>query len=288
MTRIAAIIPSLHGTHLAALETALRSQTRPPDAIIVIRGVSPNGRARNLGVAQTDAEWLLFFDDDAMPGHPDLIEQLLASATKPGIGAVGSARVLPLDAPPFQHHVAAQVARIIHPVVPHDTITNPDSPHFYCTITTTCLLIHRSWFTRAGGFNDTLIRGVDTEFLVRLRRLHTPEQPVNIVQAGQTWVYHPAPDTLGHLWQKHLNYGMGHAQEVRLDRHRARGGNWFSTPIHAAVWLLWRTIIIPFHCVLPYSYADPRWQLRWAPLKAIASYASALGYVYGWYTHEKR
>ena len=55
MTRVAAIIPSLHGTNLEPLLGALRNQTRPPDDIVVVRGVSPNGRARNTGVTQTNA-----------------------------------------------------------------------------------------------------------------------------------------------------------------------------------------------------------------------------------------
>lgn len=283
MARVVTIIPSLHGTHLEPLIDALRGQTHPPDDIIVIRGVSPNGRARNAGAAQTDAEWLLFIDDDAIPGHPELIERLLISAQQPGVIAVGSARLLPPDAPLFQRQVADQVARIVHPVVAIDTITNPDPPHFYCDVTTTCLLIHRTHFDRVGGFDESLIRGVDTEFLVRLRRTATLDYPANIIQVGQTWVYHPAPDTLGALWRKHVAYGIGHAQEVRHDPTRARGGNWFATPMHALLWIIWRTVIVPLHCILPYSFADPRWRVHWAPLKALASYASALGYVYGWY-----
>ena len=286
MAQIAAIIPSLHGTHLESLVAALRTQTTPPDDIIIIRGVVPNGRARNQGVAQTNAEWLLFIDDDAIPGHTELIERLVVSAQRPDVIAVGSARLLPADASLFQQQVADQVARIIHPIVAVDTITNPDPPHFYCNITTTCLLIHRTWFNQTGGFDESLIRGVDTEFLVRLRRMATPSWSANIVQTGQTWVYHPAPNTVRALWRKHFNYGVGHAQEVQRDPMRSRGGNWFATPFHAALWIIWRTLIVPFHCILPYSFADPRWHIRWAPLKAIASYASALGYLYGWYNHE--
>lgn len=285
MTRLAVIIPSWHTTSLTALYDALHTQTRPPDEIIVVRGIAPNGRARNNGVAQSTAEWFLFIDDDAIPGHPELIERLMQAAQQPHVIAVGSARLLPCDAPSFQQQVASQVARIIHPVVIDDTITNPDPPHYYCTITTTCMLIHRRWFDEIGGFDEALVRGVDTEFFVRARRLHRLDRPANIVQAGNTWVYHPAPRTIRELWQKHFNYGIGHAQEVRRDPRRARGGNWFSTPFHAGLWLLWRTVITPITCVVPYSYADPRWRLSWAPLKALASYASALGYIHGWYYH---
>ncbi len=278
--QIAVIIPMFAGAHIPdALATSLAQQTISPHECVVVRGVSPNGRARNQGVAQCHAEWLLFVDDDAVLGHPQLIERMLVAAQHPGVGIVGSARILPDDAPKFQHAVAAQVARIINPIVPVDTITNPDPPSFYCNITTTCCLIHRSLFTLVGGFDETLTRGVDSEFFVRFRRITQR----NIVQAGQTWVYHPAPATLRALWHKHVAYGIGHAQEVRRDPQRARGGNYFHTPLHAVLWLAMRTLLAPFHMIIPYSYGDPRWRVGWFPFKAVASYASAVGYCIGWY-----
>jgi GT2 family glycosyltransferase len=263
--------------------TAIHSQTRQVDELVVVHGVSPNGRARNQGVAQSSAEWLLFVDDDAVLGHPELIERLFTAAQQPGIVIVGSARILPPDAPSFQRAVANQVARIVHPVVPHDIITNPDPPSFYCDITTTCCLMSRAWFDAVGGFDANLSRGVDSEFFVRARRTSHPAGTGNLLLVANTWVYHPAPATRSALWRKHVAYGIGHAQEVRRDPTRARGGNFFHTPIHAALWLFFRTIIIPIHTVIPYSYGAPQWRIGWYPLKALASYASAIGYLIGWY-----
>lgn len=278
--RVAVIIPMWAGENVpAALATSLAHQSHPPAEIIVVRGVQPNGRARNQGVAQSQAEWLLFVDDDAVLGHPELIARLLAAAQHADVGIAGSARLLPPDAPAFQQAVAAQVARIVHPIVASDTITNPDPPSFYCNITTTCCLMHRALFLAVGGFDETLTRGVDSEFFVRVRRLTAR----NIVQAGATWVYHPAPSSIAALWHKHVAYGIGHAQEVRRDARRARAGNYFYTPLHALIWLALRTLLVPVHAVVPYSYGDPRWRVGWYPLKALASYASAIGYCRGWY-----
>ena len=282
--RIAAIIPCLSATVPAPVLTAIHSQTRHVDELIVVRGVSPNGRARNQGVAQSSAEWLLFVDDDAVLGHPELIDRLFAAAQQSGVIIAGSARILPLDAPPFQRAVANQVARIVHPVVTHDTITNPDPPSFYCDITTTCCMMSRAWFDAVGGFDDNLSRGVDSEFFVRARRIATRGRSAgNLLLVANTWVYHPAPATLTALWRKHVAYGIGHAQEVRRDPTRTRGGDFFHTPIHAALWIFFRTIIIPLHTIIPYSYGAPQWRIGWYPLKALASYASAVGYVIGWY-----
>ena len=79
---------------------------------------------------------------------------------------------------------------------------------------------------------------------------------------------------------------MGHAQEVRRDPSRDRG-RVLRSPGQAAAYLAFRTLILVPNAFLPYSYADPRWRFAFRPLKALASYASALGYIYGWYRGEE-
>jgi GT2 family glycosyltransferase len=280
--RIAVVIPTLTAPNPELL-ASIAMQHCQPDDIIVVHGVSPNGKARNHGAAQTRADWLLFIDDDAVLGHADVIGQLYAASQRHHGAVVGSARLLPHDAPPFQRHVADQVARIEHPVVTQDHASPPVAPDFYTTITTTCCGMPRQLWQTLGGFDEQLRRGVDTEFFVRLHRLY-PHVP--IIQVAQTWVYHPAPATLSALWRKQFAYGSGHAQEVRRDPSRARGGNFFQTPLHAFVWISIRTLLMPLHAFVPYSFADRRWRIGWYPLKAFASWASALGYVSGWYRHE--
>lgn len=281
--RIAVIIPCISPNLPAPVLAAVKCQTRHADEVIVVHGISPNGLARNQGVAQSTAEWLLFVDDDAVLGHPELIERLFIAAQQPDVVIVGSARILPVDASLFQHAVANQVARIVHPIVARNTVTNPDPPSFYCDITTTCCLMSRTSFDVVGGFDAQLHRGVDSEFFVRARRTPHQNGEGNILLVADTWVYHPAPATIGALWRKHIAYGIGHAQEVRRDPTRARGGNYFYTPIHALFWIIFRTIIVPIHTIIPYSYGAPQWRIGWYPLKALASFASAIGYVIGWY-----
>jgi hypothetical protein len=106
------------------------------------------------------------------------------------------------------------------------------------------------------------------------------------VLVPHTWTYHPAPATLRALLRKQFLYGYGHAQEVRRDPTRARGRA-LRTPLHTAAFLLFRSIILLPNIFLPYSFAAPSWQPGFKPLKALASYASALGYVWGWYHAER-
>ena len=275
--QIALVIPALAGTPDALLES-VRRQTLAPDELVVVRGVRPNGRARNQGVAQTSAPILVFVDDDAVLGDAHVIANLVAPLlADPGIGVTGASKLLPPNAPWFQRWVAREVPRIEHPVVAQPLETNPDPPSFYCEITTTCCAMRRAVFEQAGGFNETLVRGVDTEFFVRLRRLG-----YRFVLVPNTWAYHPAPANLRALLRKHFLYGVGHAQEVRRDPQRARGRQ-LRTPLHALAFIAFRTAIVLPNVFLPYSFAAPSWKPGFKPLKALTSYVGALGYVWGWY-----
>jgi hypothetical protein len=303
---IALIIPSLDGD-VEPLLASVRRQTLQPSEIEVVRGISPNGRARNMGVARTSAPLLVFVDDDALLGDEHVIERLVAPLlADPSIGVTGASKLLPPDAPWFQRWVAREVPRIVHPVVDRPLESNPDPPSFYCEITTTCCAMRRSVFEAAGGFDQALIRGVDTEFFVRIRRLgigdrgpgafgskplvSSSQSPVpgtqyRFVLVPHAWTYHPAPSNLRALLRKHFLYGVGHAQEVRRDRSRARGRA-LRTPLHAAAFVLFRTAILIPNIFLPYSFAAPSWRPSFKPLKALTSYVGALGYVWGWYADQ--
>jgi hypothetical protein len=84
------------------------------------------------------------------------------------------------------------------------------------------------------------------------------------------------------LLRKQFWYGVGHAQEVRRDPSRARGRT-LRTPLDALAFFLFRTAIMLPNIFLPYSYAAPSWRPGFKPLKALSSYASAIGYLWGWY-----
>ena len=298
---VALIIPSLGG-HVDALLASVRRQTLAPAEIEVVRGVRPNGRARNQGVARTSAPILVFVDDDAVLGDEQVLANLIAPLlTDPTVGVSGAAKLLPPNAPAFQRWVAREVPRVEHAVVDTPLETNPDPPSFYCEITTTCCAMRRAVFEQAGGFDETLVRGVDTEFFVRLRRMKvgdrkigvgenspnsyppTPNPHYRFILAPRTWAYHPAPATLRALLRKHWWYGVGHAQEVRHDPARARGRA-LRTPLHALAFVLFRSAILLPNVFLPYSFAAPSWRPGFKPLKALTSYVGALGYVWGWYT----
>lgn len=265
---IAVIIPSLNGAPQVLLD-ALREQSLPFAQIEEVVNVRPNGHARNLGVARTAADTLVFIDDDALPGARDLIERLVGPLwCDDSLGVVGASKLIPPDAGWFQRWAAWEVPRIEHAIVDAPLETNPDPPTYYCEITTTCCAMRREVFEAVGGFSDTLLRGVDTEFFVRVRRAG-----YRLLLAANCWTWHPAPATLGALLRKQFLYGLGHGQEVAADPTRAVGLQ--SCP---GLYLLMRTTLLIPNVFLAYSYADPNLKLGFRPLRAAASYASALGF----------
>ncbi len=283
--RVALIVPSLHGD-ARGLEDDARAQGRPPDEVIVVAGVRPNGRARNQGVRRTQAEVLVFVDDDARLGGPGVIEHLVRPLIEDAsIGVTGSAKLLPPGAPAFQRRVAREVPRIEHAVVAQALESNPPLDDFGLSeITTTCAAMRREVWERAGGFDETLVRSVDPEFFRRVRRLG-----YRFVLVPDTWVWHPAPASFGALMRKQFLYGVGHAQEVKKSPGIA-GAFGLGTPLHALVYLLLRTLwLIPSVFVAwSLSVAGSRPRPAFRPLGALASYASALGSVWGWYARAPR
>lgn len=279
--RIAVVIPALSG-EVDALRASIARQTLQPAEIEVAVGIRPNGKARNVGVSRTTAEILVFIDDDAVLGDDETLAHLVQPLLDdPTIGVTGSSKLLPPDADWFQRWVAREVPRIEHPVVDQPVETNPPlDRHGYIEITTTCCAMRRAVFDEAGGFSNELIRGVDTEFFYRVRRLG-----YRFILVPRTWVYHPAPRTLAALLRKHFLYGVGHAQEVQRDPSRAVAGRHLRTPLHAVAYLLARTLFLLPNVFLPFSFSAPSWRPGFKPLKALTSYVAALGYVYGWYRY---
>lgn len=270
---VAVVIPSRDGQIDKLLESIF-TQTWQPDEVVIAIGVSPNGRSRNVAVKQSQSDILVFIDDDASLGNKDALEQLvrplIADAT---IHITGAAKLIPPNSSWFQGWVAREVPRIEHPVVSQSLETNPDPPQFATELTTTCCAMRRADFLACGGFDETLRRGVDTEFFVRARRAG-----YRFILVPNTWTWHPAPTDLSTLWRKHFLYGYGHAQEIAQDPQRAQGFQkrpW--------LYLLFRTIFLIPNIFIPYSYASPNWKLSFKPLKALTSYVSALGFVYGTY-----
>lgn len=279
---VSVVIPSLSGQADATVASVERQNRRPAE-IEVVAGVRPSGRARNLGVARTTAPIVVFVDDDAVLGGDDTLANVVAPLTDGTIGAVGASKLLPAESSRFQRAVARQVPRIVHPLVDELTDVSPaPDRHGYTDVTTTCCAMRREVLEECGGFDEGLVRGVDSELFHRLRA-----HGYRLMLAPGAWTYHPAPATLAALLSKHFWYGIGYAQEVQRHPEQA-AGRYLTTPVHGTGYLLLRTLLLPAHTLVPHSHANPSWRVGFRPLAALSSYASAVGYVYGWYRYPYR
>lgn len=281
MPQVSIVIPSLSG-QLGTLETSIKRQSFRHYEICPVVVVKPSGRARNVGAKRAKGDILVFIDDDAVLGDEHTLANLVEPLQKDHtIGVAGASKLVPPDSSWFQRWVAREVPRIEHPIVEEPLETNPDPERgYYCEVTTTCCAMKREVFEEVGGFNEELIRGVDTEFFIRLRR-----RGYHIILVPNTWVWHPAPATLPALLRKHFFYGVGHSQEVKRDPLRSRG-RFLHTSLQTLAYLIFRTLVFLPNVFIPYSFAEPRWRLGFKPLKALTSYVSALGYIYGWHKYQ--
>lgn len=271
------IIPSLRGEVDAVLASVARQTLRPAE-VELVSGVRPNGRARNAGLARTRSPIVVFIDDDAVLGDDDTLRRLVEPLSDLTVGASGCAKLIPRGSSQFQRRVASQVPRVEHPPVMRQTDSNPPvGRHGYTELTTTACAMRRDVLERCGGFDERLLRGVDSELFYRLRLAGH-----RLVLVPQAWAWHEAPATLGELLRKHFAYGIGHAQGVQKHPDRA-GFRYLRTPLHAAAYLLIRCVGLLPHVFLPVSHARPQRRPGFKPLRALASYFAALGYIYGWY-----
>ena len=275
---LSVIIPSWTG-EVSRLRRSLASQTYQDFETIVVRGVSPAGRARNQGVAQASGELILFIDDDAFFGHERVLETMVTTLEADGsIGVVGPAKILPDGANWLQRRIAAQVPRAVIPAHDDDVESNPPvDGHGFTGITTTCCVLRRSMFEQLSGFAEDLKTGEDPEFFYRVRRAGH-----RFMMPGGCWVNHELPGTLRAMLRKSFGYGHGHGYQARRNPERKLAvvplDRWYGKLFLAISPLL----ILPSVFV---SYVfEPRPGLQWGvrPIKALSTFATLWGYAYGW------
>lgn len=203
---ISVIIPSGDASrdrNLELLRQDLQSQSLQPNEIEIVRGVSPNGRARNMGVERTTGEILVFLDDDVRLGTPHILRDFVHYLqADPRLGIVGTSQLLPPDASPFQRICARQIPRSQSPIV-HE-LTDSDM------VTTACCAMRRAVLDEVGGFHDRILRGVDPELRHRVR-----QAGYRIAVIPNAWHYHPMPATLRQLLRMAWRNGAASAYARR-------------------------------------------------------------------------
>lgn len=241
--------------------------------VCLVKNVKPNGKARNEGVKKSVGEILIFIDDDAELGSADLLKNLVEPIEQGKADIVGSSRLIPKNANWFERMAARQIPRVENKVVHELTVSNPGlTGRHFSEVTTTCCAMRRSTYNSVGGFSETLIRGVDTEFFFRLRK-----KGYEFAVAPNTWVYHPYCSNIRELWKKFYWSGYGSAGEIMQNPERA-----FKPVLNTAFkrgwFIFYRTVLVPANIFVKESKPFITFQ----PLRAVASWAVARGYVDAW------
>ncbi len=200
---VSVIIPSLVDREPEQLVQDVQAQTLSAQEVHVVTGVSPSGRARNLGAGRASGDVLVFLDDDVRLGHERVVENMIMLLKDERIGMVGAAQLLPPDSSAFQRAAGRQIPRSCSPVVPVATESD--------MVTTQCCAFRRSFFWELGGFNEQIPRGVDPEMRIRVRN-----RGLRIIVAPHAWFFHPMPDSLLALCRMFLRNGRQSAEATWL------------------------------------------------------------------------
>ena len=186
---------------------SISSQTYRDFETIIVKGVSPQGKAINQGADQAQGSLLMILDDDSMLADEYVFERVIdAIDSDPKIGMAGASIVLFPDANAFQKKAANQFPRFHTPVV--DTITDSDLACHGCCV------IPKAIFEEIGREREDILRGLDPDLRVRLRAAG-----YRVVLAPQARIYHPLPPS----WKKLLRiffrngYGSAYTYKYRRD-----------------------------------------------------------------------
>jgi hypothetical protein len=231
--------------------------------------------ARNAGARRSDAEFVIFTDDDCLP-PPHWLDWILSRLETAGdIDVIGGTTV-----PPRLRAECTAVERFnraLH-LYPRPLFFNRE---LYC-LPTANVAVRRSKFIESGGFDETFrfAAGEDTEFFYRLRMLGA-----KFAIDMNWWTEHPVADSLASFLRRWYRYGYGNAQ------HRIRSGDPFENGVPPTLTLSKIAIGLPKYVANRRSYVSDqeaapagqdtpdRWERTFTPLALIQRSAYQFG---GW------
>ena len=204
--QVSVIIPSLDGYRQGNVEklfSDLREQTFRDIEIKLIKGIRPNGRARNVGSRQAKGEILIFIDDDIRLGHNKVLENLIRPLEADNrLAMTGASVEIDKDAGYLQKE--------------YNKIRNFSSPlkqelDYQGRVGHACLAIKKSIFEELGGENEDLIRGTDVDLNMRIKA-----KGYRVAVVPHTWVYHLMPNSITKLIKEAFICGSGAAYAAKI------------------------------------------------------------------------
>lgn len=226
---VSVVIPHFYVSrenNLKSLLEDLQTQTLREMEVLVVRGVSPQGKAINEGVRAARGDVLVIIDDDSRLGHSQVIQNLVRVIQEdPFIGMAGASVVTSEKVNWFQRMAGKQFPRFHMPIV--SEVTESDLPGHPCAAFPTEV------FIKVGMEREDILRGLDPDLRVRIRKAG-----YRVVLAPDTWIYHPLPESLPKFIRVFLRNGYGSAYlqkfypEIAYDTDEALGSKAF-VPKHS-------------------------------------------------------
>lgn len=202
VVKASVVIPHFYSareSNMEALLTAIAAQSLKEIEIILIHGISPQGKAINMGVRQAKGEHLIIMDDDSRMGHERVFENLInLLKANPDVGMAGASVILPETGNKFQIMASKQFPRYKMPIV--DQMLESDFPGHPCAA------FPKKVFIEAGLEREDIYRGLDPDLRERIRKTGH-----KVVLAPQTWIYHPMPDSFSKFVWTFFRNGYGSA-----------------------------------------------------------------------------
>ncbi len=169
---------------LQAMISQVRKQDLKALELIVVEGAKPSGRARNIGVLRSKADYVVLMDDYTILGNDHVFSRMLRVLREDkSAGIVGVSKSLPPHANRFMRQVRREMPRTTSPKV--KKVTDSD------IVTTTCMMLRRNEYISLGGQHEGLIRGTDPELRERCRNAG-----LRTVVAPGAHCYKPQADSL--------------------------------------------------------------------------------------------
>jgi GT2 family glycosyltransferase len=260
------LIPSSDGDrngNVALLLRDLKAQRFRAFEIIMVVGVSPQGKAINIAADRAVGEAIIILDDDSRVADVDMISKLMnVVRDDPGIGMAGAAIVQPTDATPFQRRVAREFPRFNMPVA--DRITDSDMACHGCCV------FRREVFKEIGREPEDIVRGLDPVLRRRLR-----DRGYRVVMVPDLKVSHPVPGSVADLVKMFWRNGRGSAYAQLHNpgevHDTAEYTEWKGESLHRP---LWRRII-------GYPFRTSMRLLTGSYIRGLGDLVYALGYAYG-------
>ena len=234
--QVSVVIPHFSGVreaNLKGLLDDLRQQTVQEMEILIVKGISPQGRAINMGVREAGGETLIIIDDDSRLGHPRVIENLVRTLREdPSVGMAGASIVTSKESNWFRRIAARQFPRYEMPIA--EKAIDSDLPGHPCAA------FPKRVFVQVGMEREDILRGLDPDLRVRIRKAG-----FRVVLAPQTWAHHPLPDSLIQFIRVFLRNGYGSAYlqvmhpEINYDTDEAVDSKGF-VPKHSFLFRIFR------------------------------------------------